>query len=1381
MSSLQKNLRVEVQRVVEDVRMGAKRLEMMIDSLSSDEVVAIAEEIKGSTALLWVDLSSKGIDGGGAHAIAEAISLNGALRLEGVNLAGNAIGDDGARAIGGALGRGADVEMLDLKGNSIGPAGAQAIGKALAGGSSLVKLTLKENRIGDDGARALAEGLKGNKTLTKLGLRENQIGAQGARALAGVLAKTSLEILNLDWNQIGDDGASAMGAALAASTTITALHIEANQIGAAGAQAIGHSLKTNRSLTQLNFGRNKIGEGGAQALGEALRGSRSIKILDLNRCEIRSAGARSILSSGAPALTSLVLATNGIMDEDSLNPVLSAIPPSLTSLDARSNKLTRIPDSFLENGKNLNLTQADFSNNSWSEPPLEVVELGAQAIRDYLTKIRAEGKAYIATAKLMIVGVAEAGKTSLVNALIHGTSPVIAKDGRTVGIDQLRWVPDPALVRALTPPGKDFRELSVIACDFAGQKEYLVTHQLFMTRRAVYALVVDLSTPGFADKLHELVDPWLESVQSNTPGSRVVLIGTHADACSDDEVRIRCDLLGKRVAYLVAGMQRAFRDAPSRSSSGQSDRSLAVPIVHLLDKLNPTFAPDSIAVNANYASAVVAVSCMSGKGVDVARKRILEVMVQLDHVGFNAPQSYGLALTFAIEQRSRTYWEKPGTPVSASIAYAASSPLSLVGALQSPSSPGASAVASNLAEALSRLRFLSPIIHHKGKLYGAFCAWRNGREEVFKVSRSDFYSMLRFWHDIGEVYLFKDLVFLAPAQVFDLVRTIVQSEARLDDIAEATVRGDLKAGLRSLASSGRLSDEVKDHLFGLEERRFPRADWPVMVELLEHFGVLLPQRGQSSGWLVPALLDRLSVPPLDPPFLVRRITLPFAPFGLVAQLHALVQSSSMAIEDLTLSEELGAVHVCLGGKTVKGVYRREDRSVFCAAQGSGKIVGAENVCEASDSFVLAIQAQTRELVDLLLEQVVRLLDDQPGMLATLWVPIPPYECGVHGQSLHAKLGDPRSPLSKTAMVTCLNKAFQVPDLDLPAPTLTNWRNNLSGIGSPSSRAATYELLDPPKGSSKVPLLKLVSSLVDAASGAHKENRSIVTSDDHVHVDPAKGTASVIPVLAGILDLPAEIDRLKRLIAFTLLGGAWSTVESATLPALAAMLTASFWLEAADLVIATFTSLEQLKNHPLFWDEATRLTFFYDFGGEFCQTNKLDTLAVQEPVSRCASTFTVCGSSNWNDFEDGDFWKLLGKGARVFCDPVKHPMTFHMFLRQSRNIMQHIQNQLHDSIEEKNSVGKIILGLASQDPDVYEKLLRLVGDPSDQSPERWTTITKERVFEYLNCRRPILPPKFLQDNSLIILTYHFFLKLLSQPHPALNKVLRESFGKYHIGL
>jgi len=128
-----------------------------------------------------VILSDLGIDDRGAEALAEAVKASASL--EWLDLSGNAIGDRGAEALAEAVKASPSLKELVLARNAIGERGAEALAEAVKASASLEQLSLNGNAIGDRGAEALAEAVKASASLKDLDMRGNRIGERGAEAL----------------------------------------------------------------------------------------------------------------------------------------------------------------------------------------------------------------------------------------------------------------------------------------------------------------------------------------------------------------------------------------------------------------------------------------------------------------------------------------------------------------------------------------------------------------------------------------------------------------------------------------------------------------------------------------------------------------------------------------------------------------------------------------------------------------------------------------------------------------------------------------------------------------------------------------------------------------------------------------------------------------------------------------------------------------------------------------------------------------------------------------------------------------------------------------------------------------------------------------------
>ncbi|XP_034883797.1 leucine-rich repeat serine/threonine-protein kinase 2 [Mirounga leonina] len=142
--------------------------------------------------------------------------------------------------------------------------------------------------------------------------------------------------------------------------------------------------------------------------------------------------------------------------------------------------------------------------------------------------------------KLMIVGNTGSGKTTLLQQLTKTKKSDLGVQSSTVGIDVKDW---PIQIR-----GKGKKDLILNVWDFAGREEFYSTHPHFMTQRALYLAVYDLSK-GQAEV--DAMKPWLFNIKARASSSPVILVGTHLDV-SDEKQRKACiskitkELLNKR-------------------------------------------------------------------------------------------------------------------------------------------------------------------------------------------------------------------------------------------------------------------------------------------------------------------------------------------------------------------------------------------------------------------------------------------------------------------------------------------------------------------------------------------------------------------------------------------------------------------------------------------------------------------------------------------------------------------------------------------------------------------------------------------------------------------------------------------------------------------
>ncbi|XP_043282367.1 leucine-rich repeat serine/threonine-protein kinase 1 isoform X2 [Venturia canescens] len=245
--------------------------------------------------------------------------------------------------------------------------------------------------------------------------------------------------------------------------------------------------------------------------------------------------------------------------------------PNVSMLDVSNNQLREIPSNIYELS---NLSVLNTSGNSeitelppqmgllsrlWNlntqgcrlqEPLKSMIESKKYKTMDvvgYLKSILEDAKPY-ARMKLMIVGIAGIGKTSLLEQLRQegevpnkkrssehwakrmGNKNINSKTARgttisTVGVDIGDWVYEKK-VRGQSSHGPVYFR----TWDFGGQKEYYATHQYFLSKRSLY-LVVWRITDGFKG-VNEIFQ-WLVNIQSRAPNSPVIIVGTHYDVTNE--------------------------------------------------------------------------------------------------------------------------------------------------------------------------------------------------------------------------------------------------------------------------------------------------------------------------------------------------------------------------------------------------------------------------------------------------------------------------------------------------------------------------------------------------------------------------------------------------------------------------------------------------------------------------------------------------------------------------------------------------------------------------------------------------------------------------------------------------------------------------------
>lgn len=267
-------------------------LKLGYNDLRDEGAFIVARGLESHRSIQLIDLGFNGIGDNGVEAIAKAMTSNQTLQT--LYLSGNCIQAPGFKALAAALSRNRSLTSLHLSGNAGGPQGADALADALARNTTLQTLYMSGNNIGPAGAMRLADALSTNHhtAIRRLYLGNNKLGDAGVTAIAEALGQyRKLEVLELSFNGVTEASAEALANALWNYNRLSGLYIDNNKLGDTGVRFLASVLPTV-AVEVLQIGFNEISNEGLSEVIQAVMAHPTLRELGLSGNTLTTEGAR---------------------------------------------------------------------------------------------------------------------------------------------------------------------------------------------------------------------------------------------------------------------------------------------------------------------------------------------------------------------------------------------------------------------------------------------------------------------------------------------------------------------------------------------------------------------------------------------------------------------------------------------------------------------------------------------------------------------------------------------------------------------------------------------------------------------------------------------------------------------------------------------------------------------------------------------------------------------------------------------------------------------------------------------------------------------------------------------------------------------------------
>eukprot|EP00956_Cyclotella_meneghiniana_P045439 scaffold369097_cov113-Cyclotella_meneghiniana.AAC.1 len=323
----------------------------------------IAHALHNNKSLLRLELGGNMIGPLGGNVIFNSLEFNSTLQELGLRM--NRIGGcsdkfDIQTLVKSLTSGVCHLIKLDLSYNDLRCEGCILLSRALSSQACmLTELLLEKNDIEKNGAIALADALCTNTTLQRLDLKGNNVCDDGAVAIGRMLScNTALNFMNLSSCSIGNAGGSAIGIGVGQNSSLEELILDSNSLGYGDDTSFFlKGISLNNTLTNVRLKGNKFAATKDMlwdnAIADALGNNSTLCHVDLSNNSLSDSSIVDDIASSTSSITYFDISDNNLEHISIETQLLLAKRMATLEIDMSLNPLSSPPLGRLATHSNL--------------------------------------------------------------------------------------------------------------------------------------------------------------------------------------------------------------------------------------------------------------------------------------------------------------------------------------------------------------------------------------------------------------------------------------------------------------------------------------------------------------------------------------------------------------------------------------------------------------------------------------------------------------------------------------------------------------------------------------------------------------------------------------------------------------------------------------------------------------------------------------------------------------------------------------------------------------------------------------------------------------------------------------------------------------------